>query len=257
MNVLIIEDEPVARQMLAHLLVQHFPDIAICGQLDGVDQSVAWLESHPAPDAIFMDIQLGDGQAFDLFERTTIDCPVVMTTAYDHYAVKAFEVNSIDYLLKPIGLPDLQRAVDRCRSRRRQTGFDLSQLRELREALAARPEPHYKQRYLLRFNDKLVMVETSQIAYFYSEQGSTYLMTVAGEKYLMDTSLDTICEEMDPARFFRISRSCIISGAGIGSVAKRLGNRLKLKLKPESDIDSFVSRAKTAEFIAWLENGGK
>lgn len=257
MNVLIIEDEPVARQMLAHLLMQHFPDITVCGMLDGVDQSVAWLESHPAPDAIFMDIQLGDGQAFNIFERTTIDCPVVMTTAYDHYAVKAFEVNSIDYLLKPIGLPDLQRAVDRCRSRRKQAGFDLGQLRELREALAAKPETHYKQRYLLRFNDKLVMVETSQIAYFYSEQGCTYLTTVAGEKYLMDTSLDTICEEMDPARFFRISRSCIISSAGIGSVAKRLGNRLKLKLKPENDIDSFVSRAKTAEFIAWLETGGK
>lgn len=254
MNVLIIEDESVACQMLAHMLTQNFPDIAICGMLDSVDRSVAWLENHQAPDIIFMDVQLADGLGFDIFDRTTVLCPVVMTTAYDNYAVKAFEVNSIDYLLKPIGLPDLQRAVERCRNRRDTVGFDIEQLRA---ALAPTSGHNYKQRYLLRFNDKLVMVETSQIAYFYSEKGSTFLMTVSGERYPMDTSLDTICEEMDPTRFFRISRSCIISNTGIGSVAKRLGNRLKLKLKPESGIDSFVSRAKTAEFIDWLENGGE
>lgn len=254
MNVLIIEDESVARQLLGRMLTQHFPDITVCGMLDSVDQSVAWLESHPAPDLIFMDVQLADGTCFDIFDRTVIGCPVVMTTAYDNYAAKAFEVDSVDYLLKPVGLPDLQRAIERYRNRRKTPELDIARLRA---ALASDTGRSYKQRYLLRFNDKLVMVDTAQIAYFHSEKGCTYLTTVTGEEYLMDTSLDTLCEEVDPARFFRISRSCIISNAGIGSVAKRLGNRLKLKLKPEKGIDSFVSRAKTAEFIAWLENGGK
>ncbi len=136
-----------------------------------------------------------------------------MATAYDHYAIKAFEVDSIDYLLKPIGLPDLQRAIERYRNRRKAPELDIARLRA---ALAPNTERNYKQRYLLRFNEKLA-----------------------------------------PTRFFCISHNCIISNSGIGSVARRLGNRLELKVKPDKAIDSFVSRAKTAEFIAWLENGEK
>ena len=113
----------------------------------------------------------------------------------------------------------------------------------------------YKQRYLLRYNDKIVLVETSNIAYFYSEEGCTYLMTINGEKYLMDISLDTISKELNPAHFFRISRSCIVADKAVGNVAKRLGNRIKLTLRPASDIDSFVSRSKTADFLQWLESG--
>lgn len=111
----------------------------------------------------------------------------------------------------------------------------------------------YKQRHLLRYNDKIVMVETANIAYFYSEEGSTYLMTTTGERYLMDESLDVISKELNPARFFRISRSCIVSSISVGQVVKKMGNRLKLTLKPASNIDSFVSRAKTSDFMEWLE----
>jgi DNA-binding LytR/AlgR family response regulator len=107
----------------------------------------------------------------------------------------------------------------------------------------------------LRYNDKIIVVDTQQIAYFYSEDGSTYLMTSGGDKYLMDISLDMISRELDPTRFFRISRSCIVADSAIGNVAKRLGNRIKLSLKPSSDVDSFVSRSKTADFLAWLESG--
>ena len=115
----------------------------------------------------------------------------------------------------------------------------------------------YKQRYLLRYNDKIVMVDTAQIAYFYSEDGGTYLMTASGERYLMDVSLDVVSKELDPSRFFRISRSCIVADSSIGNVAKRLGNRIKLTLKPTSNIDTFVSRSKTADFLAWLEHGNQ
>jgi DNA-binding LytR/AlgR family response regulator len=178
---------------------------------------------------------------------------VVIVTAYNNYAVKAFEVNSIDYLLKPVSIADLSRAIERCKQRTSKRGEDIN-IEALRNAISSESK-RYKQRYLLRYNDKIVMIETSNIAYFYSEDGCTYLMTLSGEKYLMDISLDTISKELNPANFFRISRSCIVADKAVGNVAKRLGNRIKLTLKPASDIDSFVSRSKTADFLTWLESG--
>ena len=254
MNVLIIEDELVAQQALVRALTAHFNDITVCGVLDSVDKSVQWLESgENRVDAIFMDVELSDGKCFDIFERVKIDCPVIIVTAYNNYAVKAFEVNSIDYLLKPVSISDLQRAVERCRARvtKSISAIDTELLRNAISTEARR----YKQRYLLRYNDKIVMIETSNIAYFYSEDGCTYLMTLGGDKYLMDISLDTISKELNPANFFRISRCCIVADKAVGNVAKRLGNRIKLTLKPASDIDSFVSRSKTADFLTWLESG--
>lgn len=254
MNVLIIEDELVAQQALVRSLTTNFDDIRISGVLDSVDKSVQWLQTTDSyPDVIFMDVELSDGKCFDIFERIKINCPVIIVTAYNNYAIKAFEVNSIDYLLKPVSVADLARALERCKSRkiRKAESIDIEALRGAISSEARR----YKQRYLLRYNDKIVMVETVNIAYFYSEDGCTYLMTLAGEKYLMDISLDTISKELNPANFFRISRSCIVSDKAVGNVAKRLGNRIKLTLKPASDIDSFVSRSKTADFLTWLESG--
>ena len=254
MNVLIIEDELVAQQALVRSLVSNFDDIRIIGVLDSVDKSVSWLDScETYPDVIFMDVELSDGKCFDIFERTMIKCPVIIVTAYNNYAIKAFEVNSIDYLLKPVSVADLARALDRCRSHKIKAADNID-IEALRGAISSESR-RYKQRYLLRYNDKIVMVETASIAYFYSEDGCTYLMTLSGDKYLMDISLDTISKELNPANFFRISRSCIVSDKAVGNVAKRLGNRIKLTLKPSSDIDSFVSRSKTADFLTWLESG--
>lgn len=255
MNALIIEDEIVAQQALARMLVNTYPDIEICGILDSVQATVEWLQNTPTyPDMIFMDVELSDGKCFDIFERIEIDCPVIMVTAYDNYAIKAFEVNSVDYLLKPIGPADLQRAVERSRNRNREQNIHL---KELKAMITSATTKRYKQRYLLRYNDKIVMVDTAQIAYFYSEDGGTYLMTASGERYLMDVSLDVVSKELDPSRFFRISRSCIVADSSIGNVAKRLGNRIKLTLKPTSNIDTFVSRSKTADFLSWLEHGNQ
>lgn len=254
MNVLIIEDELVAQQALVRSLTTNFDDIRIVGVLDSVDKSVSWLENCQSyPDVIFMDVELSDGKCFDIFERTKINCPVIIVTAYNNYAIKAFEVNSIDYLLKPVSVADLARALERCRNRQIKSAENID-IEALRAAISTEAR-RYKQRYLLRYNDKIVMVETANIAYFYSEDGCTYLMTLAGDKYLMDNSLDTISKELNPANFFRISRSCIVSDKAVGNVAKRLGNRIKLTLKPASDIDSFVSRSKTADFLTWLESG--
>ena len=254
MNVLIIEDELVAQQALVRSLTTNFDDIRIVGVLDSVDKSVSWLENCQSyPDVIFMDVELSDGKCFDIFERTKINCPVIIVTAYNNYAIKAFEVNSIDYLLKPVSVADLARALERCQNRQIKSAENID-IEALRAAISSEAR-RYKQRYLLRYNDKIVMVETANIAYFYSEDGCTYLMTLAGDKYLMDNSLDTISKELNPANFFRISRSCIVSDKAVGNVAKRLGNRIKLTLKPASNIDSFVSRSKTADFLTWLESG--
>lgn len=254
MNVLIIEDELVAQQALVRSLTTNFDDIRIVGVLDSVDKSVSWLENCQSyPDVIFMDVELSDGKCFDIFERTKINCPVIIVTAYNNYAIKAFEVNSIDYLLKPVSVADLARALERCQNRQIKSAENID-IEALRAAISSEAR-RYKQRYLLRYNDKIVMVETANIAYFYSEDGCTYLMTLTGDKYLMDNSLDTISKELNPANFFRISRSCIVSDKAVGNVAKRLGNRIKLTLKPASDIDSFVSRSKTADFLTWLESG--
>lgn len=254
MRVLIVEDELIAQQALVRALTTNFQDIEICGVLDSVDKCVNWLTNTESyPDVIFMDVELSDGKCFDIFEQIKIKCPVVIVTAYNNYAVKAFEVNSIDYLLKPVSVADLSRAIERCKERISKRGEEIN-IEALRSALSSESR-RYKQRYLLRYNDKIVMIETSNIAYFYSEDGCTYLMTLSGEKYLMDISLDTIVKELNPATFFRISRSCIVSDKSVGNVAKRLGNRIKLTLKPASDIDSFVSRSKTADFLQWLESG--
>lgn len=251
MNILIIEDELVAQQALVRALTTNFDNINICGVLDSVDKSVSWLENTQIyPDVIFMDVELSDGKCFDIFDRVKINCPVIIVTAYNNYAIKAFEVNSIDYLLKPVSIADLSRALDRCKNRK-VGNVDINTLR----GIISNENRRYKQRYLLRYNDKIVLVETSNIAYFYSEEGCTYLMTINGEKYLMDISLDTISKELNPAHFFRISRSCIVADKAVGNVAKRLGNRIKLTLRPASDIDSFVSRSKTADFLQWLESG--
>ena len=254
MRVLIVEDELIAQQALVRALTTNFQDIEICGALDSVDKCVSWLTNTESyPDVIFMDVELSDGKCFDIFEQIKIKCPVVIVTAYNNYAVKAFEVNSIDYLFKPVSVADLSRAIERCKERISKRGEEIN-IEALRSALTSESR-RYKQRYLLRYNDKIVMIETSNIAYFYSEDGCTYLMTLSGEKYLMDISLDTIVKELNPATFFRISRSCIVSDKSVGNVAKRLGNRIKLTLKPASDIDSFVSRSKTADFLQWLESG--
>ena len=254
MKVLIVEDELIAQQALVRALTTNFPDIEICDALDSVDKCVSWLTNTESyPDVIFMDVELSDGKCFDIFEQIKIKCPVVIVTAYNNYAIKAFEVSSIDYLLKPVSVADLSRAIERCKEHISKHGEDIN-IEALRSALTIESR-RYKQRYLLRYNDKIVMVETSNIAYFYSEECCTYLMTLSGEKYLMDISLDTIVKELNPATFFRISRSCIVSDKSVGNVAKRLGNRIKLTLKPASDIDSFVSRSKTADFLTWLESG--
>ena len=248
MKVLLIEDEPRARRHMEKLLTTHFPDVVVEGSVGSVRESLEWLFSHPSPDLIFMDVELSDGSSFEIFNQTDVDAPVVMTTAYDQYAVQAFAVRAVDYLLKPIELPDLQRAIARVTSgiARRPAAEPIANnlAREAR-----------KEKFLIRLNDRIVPVRTSDIAYFYSESKNTYIVTTSGSSYVLDDSLDALEGALDPDAFFRISRGCIISEAVIDSVSKLMGGRLQIALKRDypAHTDFTVSRARVEDFLRWLE----
>ena len=247
MKVLIIEDELRARKHMAKLLTTHFPQMEIVGETASVKDSVRWLSTHPAPDVIFMDVELSDGSSFDIFTRLDVPSPVIMTTAYDQYAVQAFEVNAVDYLLKPIGLEDLRRAISRVAS-----GEAAKPVSEVVRSILDQAR---KEKFLIRLNDRIVPVRTAEIAYFYSEDKNSYLVTLAGSSYVLDESLDAIAGSLNPSAFFRISRGCIISEGVIDSVSRLVGGRLRISLRRDIPTltDFTVSRARVDDFLTWLE----
>ena len=247
MKALIIEDELRAREHMTHLLTENFPQVEVVGAVGSVTDSVKWLSSHEAPDVIFMDVELSDGSSFDIFTQADIPSPVVMTTAYDQYAVQAFEVNAVDYLLKPIGLQELRRAISRVESGQA--------AKPSNEAVRHLIEQVRKEKFLIRLNNRIVPVRTADIAYFYSEAKNSFIVTTSGASYVMDESLDAIAESLDPSAFFRISRSCIISEGVIDSVSKLMGGRLRISLKHgyTAATDLTVSRARVDGFLEWLE----
>lgn len=232
MNILIVEDEMMARKSLAGSIGRLYPDAVITGETGSVSETLAWLKdpSHHA-DIIFMDVELSDGNCFEIFKRADIKAQVIMTTAYDSYAVKAFEVESIDYLLKPVEPEALQRAVDRCRRKM---------------------ERHFKERFLVKLNDMIVPLKSSDIAYIYSEDKSTYVVTRNNRRYIVDFSLDIIMDQLSPETFFRISRNCIISMQAISSITKT-GSRFRIESTPRASFEMMVSRSRTDDFLRWLE----
>ena len=251
MKVLIIEDEIMAQKSLVRLLSQNFPDITVVNILSSVKGAVSWLKDNPdAADVIFMDVELSDGVCFEIFRQTNVKAKVIMTTAYDHYAVKAFETGSVDYLLKPIDSTALKRAVARCRM-----SGGMVDVEQILKAVGnnAAPKKEYKERYIIRFNDRIVPLQTSDIAYVYSEEKNNYLVTSDGHKYVIDSSLDVIYEDMNPRDFFRISRGCIMSMNAIRSIVKQAGGRLRIMTDPESPFEMTVSRSRVDDFLAWIE----
>ena len=232
MKVLIVEDEPMAQANLCRTLLREYPDMEVVGMTGSVRETVEWL-SAPAnrPDVIFMDVELSDGSCFEIFREVNVNARVVMTTAYDSYAVKAFEVNSIDYLLKPIEKEALDRAVERCR--KSVSGTDVSGL-----MASLNQKREYRQRFMLRINDKM-----------------TWMYTKDGQKYVMDQSLDIISTELDPSSFFRVSRNCIIASSAVRSIIKLQGGRLKINPLPECSSEILVSRSRSDDFLVWM--GGR
>jgi len=252
MNAFIIEDEPRAQRILQNLLASEFPDITVLGCASSVKASVEWLKEHdgssrekPSADIIFMDVELQDGNSFQIFDKVDVKGQVIMTTAYDSYAVKAFEVNSLDYLLKPIEPEDLRRAV----SRAIEAHHDLPLPAEQTAGNVV------KEKFLVKLNDRIVPVKAREIAFFFSEAKNTYLVRDDGSSFILDDSLDTIEQQMDPKRFFRISRGCIIAEDAVDSVTKLVGSRLRVlpNVKYKGNLDLTVSRARVDAFLDWLQ----
>ena len=251
MNVLIVEDEIMAQKSLIRVLTQNFPDMKITGCTSSIRSTVEWLKD-PANnvDVIFMDVELSDGECFEIFRQVNINAKVIMTTAYDSYALKAFEAGSIDYLLKPIDPTSLKRAVARCRM----SGGHIN-TEALLKAIGngSMPKKEYKERYIVRFNDRIVPLQTSNIAYIYSEEKNNYLVTFDEQRYIIDSSLDVVSEEFNPDDFFRISRGCIVSMKAIKSIIKQVGGRLRIVTEPKSSFEMTVSRSRVDDFLEWLE----
>ena len=250
MKVLIVEDEIMAQKSLTRVLAQNFSDMDIVGYADSVKSTVNWLNTPGnSADVIFMDVELSDGVCFEIFRQTEVKAKVIMTTAYDSYALKAFEAGSVDYILKPVDATALKRAVARCRM----SGGNLD-VEALMKAIGNNaPKKEYKERYIIKFNDRIIPLEASNIAYIYSEEKNNYLVTFEDKRYIIDSSLDTVTEELNLEFFFRISRSCIISMKAIGSIVKQAGGRLRISARPEPGFEMTVSRSRVDDFLTWLE----
>lgn len=248
MKVLIIEDERTASQKLKRLLGETDPDIEIIDVLQSVEQSINWFLNHPKPDLILMDIQLEDGICFEIFESHPIDAPVIFTTAYDEYSLKAFKVNSIDYLLKPIDPEELKNAINKFKAHYKQT--DHARFESIMNQLQSKT----KERFLIKIGEHYRSVQTSSINCFYVKERCNFILVENGKNYPIDYSLDKIEQLIDPNTFFRINRNCIINYSAIRDIIAYSTNRLKIKLKewPENE-DVIVSRERVAAFKEWMD----
>ncbi|WP_420583363.1 LytR/AlgR family response regulator transcription factor [Reichenbachiella sp.] len=250
MKALIVEDEGIAADRLIQLLKQLDDSIEILENLDSVKSVVEWLQTHTAPDLAFFDIQLADGLSFEVFKQVDISCPIIFTTAYDQYAIEAFKVNSIDYLLKPIMEVDLQRALDKFKKQNQPIpSVDVSALMNLMQ----QQNKSYKERFVIKVGEHLKSVLTDEVEIFLSENKATYLLSNDSKKYIIDFTLDQIQEAVDPLSFFRINRKYLIQIDGIKDIITYSNSRLKLKLHHFNADDLIVSREKVAQFKEWLD----
>ena len=252
MKILIVEDEELAVKKLQKTLAAIDSDSTVVGITDSIKSSVEWLKQNPAPDLILMDIELADGQSFAIFNLTEVKSPVIFTTSYDEYALKAFKVNSIDYLLKPVQKEDLEDALKKFHALKSQhtMGFNMDSLvKELQQKLQPR---EYRKRFLVKNGQKLLSVEIKDIAYFYSDGRLNFFKTNDNKKFIIDYTMDDLEELLDPELYFRISRSFFVSIASIDKIDDYFGNRLILNLKPAVDKEALVSREKVADFKKWM-----
>lgn len=257
MRILIIEDEDLAVKKLQKTLAAVEPNAVVAGIADSIRSAVEWLQENQQPDLILMDIELADGQSFEIFNLVEVKSPVIFTTSYDEFALKAFKVNSIDYLLKPIQKEELQAALSKFRQLKSahsgsddQTGINIDSLvKQLQQKLQPKD---FRKRFLVKFAQKLVSIEVDDIAYFYSDGRLNFFKTKDNKKYVVDYTMDELEDMLNPEKYFRISRSFYVSVESIDKIEDYFGNRLILQLKPEVDKEALVSREKVTDFKKWM-----
>jgi DNA-binding LytR/AlgR family response regulator len=253
LNVLIIEDEKPAAEWLGQLIRKLNRQMAVSAVLDSVSIAVEWFRQNPAPHLAFMDIQLADGLSFDIFDQVKVLCPVIFTTAYQEYAIKAFKVNSIDYLLKPISSIELEAAIGKFEEQR-SAKHDIPELTtEILGKVKEMLRKPYKSRFVIKVGEHLKSIPVEEILFFYSLEKATYLCTTDHKTYLVDYSLDRISEIIDEQRFFRINRKYILSSQAIADIVFYSNSRLKIRLKKQDEEPVIVSRDKVQPFRRWLD----
>lgn len=253
-KVLIIEDEEAAALRLQKMLHVISPELEVIGICESIVQSVEWLQQHTQPDLIFLDIQVSDGISFEIFNQVSVSCPIIVVTAYDAYALKAFEVNSIDYLLKPLRKELLESSILKFKKFR--DHFSPHQMMEkVQQMLDVYQNGYlpYKSRFAVTKGDTLTTVQSDDIAYFYIEDKALFLVTHQKARYLINFSMEQLEEVMNPAAFFRVNRQCMVSIRAIEKVHTSFNYKLKLQLKPEAPFEVIVSANKTKEFRVWLD----
>lgn len=248
MNVLIIEDERLSRNHLKTELKEHFPNIFVVGETTSVKSSIEWLKSDQV-DLIFMDIQLSDGLCFEIFKHVSIKAPIIFTTAYDKYAIQAFQENSIGYLLKPISRDKLKNAIQKYRNLFTQGKPNV----DFRELVAYFQQNSYRQRISIQMGDKISFINIQEVAYFFSEETATFAVLKSGKRKIIDQSLSDLEQELDFNKFFRITRNCITNIESIESVHRYFNSRLIVNLEPTFSGDLIVSRIRSIEFKKWLD----
>ena len=249
-KVLIIEDEQPAAKRLEKLLSEVAPDFEVLHRCDSIESSVHFFKAGIVPDLVMLDVQLGDGLSFEIFNQVNVSSPVIFTTAFDEYAIRAFELNSIDYLLKPIRKENLERSIHKFIKQRLQTvPTDWSTL----ALLLDQDKRDYKQRFLVYEGEHLHSVTTSDIAYFFTVDKTTFLKTRSGKRFRIDLSLDKLDEMISPTDFFRINRQYIISFGSITKMCILSKSRMKVNLEPLPTDDVLISNARLHDFRAWLD----
>lgn len=251
MKVLILEDETLAADRIRKMIGEIDHTIEILADIKSVEEGERWFKENDEPDLIISDIRLLDGLSFDLFKKINIEAPVIFTTAYDQYAIKAFEVNSIDYLLKPIQKEKLQTSIEKHIKRTQDNKFpaDFSSLYDLIQT----QKKAYKSRFMIKAGQKILALPVEKVAYFFSQHKLTYAVTKEDKKYPIDQPLEVVDSQLDPKQFFRANRQYIISIDSIGEIHPYFKGRMKVTLNPAAEEDITISSEKTPEFKHWLD----
>ncbi len=249
-KILIIEDEEPAVKRLQKMILELEPNAEMLENIVSVSSGVTWLQENATPDLIFSDIQLSDGLSFEIFKQVEVGCPIIFTTAYDQYAIEAFKVNSIDYLLKPIKKDDLQVAINKYKklSSGEKTNIDI---KKLMEAFTT-SNSNYKTRFIVRYGEHIKTIKIEEVAYFYTEDKINFLSTIEGRRYTIDYNLDNLESMLDPKVFFRINRQYIISIHSIKEMFAYTKSRVLIKLNPVSKHETIVSTERSGDFKLWL-----
>lgn len=248
-NVVIIEDEKFAAEKLERQLGNVAPDFKVVAMLESVKQSVQWLQENKA-DLVFMDIHLADGLCFRIFDEVEIKTPIIFTTAYDQYAIQAFKVNSVDYLLKPVNKYDLAQSLDKFKEVHAQSeSVDYS---GLMEALGSAQEKKYQKRFMVAKGDQIKTILIEDVAYFFAEGKYAFLVDATGERYLIDFSLENLMKKLDPESFFRVNRQVIVKLDSIKEMHTWFKRRIKLELNPAFEKETIVASERVKDFKEWL-----